>query len=394
MRTLIPVALLLLSCKYDAYLDPDAPLPLNVVTGTVVVAGLSEGADTIVLVFHADDPPPPTGTGSPFTFSAIPASAYTESEEADGLISAPFYVSSLPDGDYLVTALVDVDGDFHPLLDAMAGATCGDVLGAYVEDPITGAYATIHAAGGRRISDVTIFAGRPMTFERPAFEIDGTVVLDRQAAVDNPDVPQTFRVRPTGIASEIVTLAGPYEGGADTCASTFLVNVVDADGDGLPDPHPDLPAPVPLIYDIWPRFYMVYLGVPNAEGGIDATLAPGEQWAGPAFIYPDFVLYGFVDENTPTPSAFLPGGNKLDLIFSGAAIHTHETAEADCAGLWADGVCEEVVTTPLDLPAGAWGVTTIQITGQTWTMPNETAAFPATDESFDPSSQASVVIVQ
>ncbi|MFT4976069.1 MAG: hypothetical protein ACI8S6_001964 [Myxococcota bacterium] len=52
----------------------------------------------------------------------------------------------------------------------------------------------------------------------------------------------------------------------------------------------------------------------------------------------------------------------------------------------------ELVTTP-DIPQGAWSVTVVAETGQTWTLPNALAGYPATDVSFDPLLQAGVLTI-
>ena len=53
----------------------------------------------------------------------------------------------------------------------------------------------------------------------------------------------------------------------------------------------------------------------------------------------------------------------------------------------------ETVSAP-NLPRGAWSVTVVSPTGQTWTLPNEIPGFGVTDASFDPLSQAGVLMIE
>jgi hypothetical protein len=68
----------------------------------------------------------------------------------------------------------------------------------------------------------------------------------------------------------------------------------------------------------------------------------------------------------------------------------------DCGGgtiadARADGT-EEQVAAP-DLPEGVWGVTVVESTGQTWTIPNNLAGSVSLSSDFDPASQATAVVV-
>jgi hypothetical protein len=351
--TILP---LLAACSFHVPLDPDAPTPTNTISGTVVAD--TAGSPTFVLLFAADDPPPPTGTGSPVTFSSIPASAFTG--DGQGLQSAPFAITGVPDGNWLITALLDADGDFQPLLSSNAGATCGDWVGAHITDLTTGDFAPVTVEGGETLDDVPVLVGRELTTERPAFTI-------AEGAIDQTSEDmQSFTLASTGIHSEVVDLDGPYDPDAPAaCQTSFLVYINDADGDGQPDPHPNPDLAAAGALDIWPRIYVQYAGeVPD-----------GESWATEAVIFPDFLFTGEVSPGVPTPRT------SLTAIFTGAAVHT-----------LADGT-QEVVYAP-DLPPGPWSVTVVSITGQTWTLPNETAGFPSTSDDFDPTTQGATLIVQ
>jgi len=72
----------------------------------------------------------------------------------------------------------------------------------------------------------------------------------------------------------------------------------------------------------------------------------------------------------------------LDLVWVPAGLHR-----------FADGTVDRV-TDARELPAGAWALTVIEDSGQTWTVPNELGRATATSPSFDPEAQALVVTMR
>lgn len=353
--------LLLCACAHEVPLDEEADATLNVVEGTVIFLGEGDPADTFVLVFDAADPPPPAGTGSPVTFAAVPAEAF--SIGTTGAPAAPFSVTHLPDGDYLLAAINDQDADFQPLLSTNAGATCGDVAGAHLADLSTGERGVVSVAGGQRVGGLPIFLGSVLPTERPAF-----VFTDNTAARSTDPTQLTFGIASTGIYSELVTLTGPFDGTA-ACDTMFYVHVVDADGDGAPDPHPNPSLAAAGMVDIWPRLYLQFLGSEQTP------LTEGESYATEAAVYPTFLSDGSVPVGVPTPLTSLTG------LFLPGAIHTLP-----------DG--SEAVVQGADVPAGPWSLTVVSLTGQTWTLPNEAAAFGSTDASFEPAAQGAALTVE
>ena len=372
---LVPGFLLLgVSCNYEAPLASNATATANVVSGSIVVQTSDEPAQVIILLYDASDPPPPAGTGRPVTFGSVPASKFEI--DGSGLLSAPFAVTDVPDGTWLVTALMDIDNDFHPLVSALAGSTCGDIVGAYLTDLVTQSFATVTVEGGELAEGVTILLASEMTVERPAFELIESELLSRQTAMTG--VTQGFELTTTPIHSAIYDLTGPISAD-DPCGTNFLVELVDDDGDGQPDEHPSYPG-TPGAYDIWPRIYLSYLGKAQADGSIIDDLEAGESWAAEALIDPTVWLdldtfEWLIPVNTPSPVL------DLNVVWVPAALHT------------SDGV-EEVVAVPTSLPSGAWAVTVVSLTGQTWTLPNELYAYGSTDASYDASTQGAVLLVQ
>ncbi len=396
--------LAILGCSYDAPVRPNESFEgvPNTISGTVVVNGLDTddtGAfirgDVVLLLTDADNPMPPNGTGRPATFATVRAEDFTGS--GAGLQSAPFSLSFLPpagaSGSWVLTGFMDLDADFHPSVSALAGATCGDYIGAHLQDLNTGQLAPIRVDGGQLIDDVTVTLGIQLTSERPAFWLpQGTPVLSRDLAVADPTAQQTITVSATaihGALSETLAydLEGPFDPAAPApCQTAFLTEVRDLTGpddepDGLPDLHPDYGDLG--LFDIGPSFVLQYLGELTVDdqgvvNGYDASvLQPGESWAMQALVHPEMLVFGELGP-TGVPT-LIP---ELELLWLPGGLHTN-----------ADGTVETVLN-PLDLPTGAWSLTVIEATGQTWTVPNEMLYAVPTADDFYPLTQGAFIVVQ
>lgn len=356
--------LLLSACTWTPPLDPDAEPVWNALAGEVVVTGAPDVAPTAVLLFDAADPPPPAGTGAPVDFSTVPPDAFT-GDVADGfgagVQSAPWALTEVADGSYLVTAILDADANFQPLFSVTAGATCGDWVGAHLADLSTGALSPVSVSGGRLLDDVTVVVGSEVTTQRPAFTLSEVPVMDQTA-----QGMQTFTLLSTSIHSSVVNFTGPFDG-TDPCGTFFLLYVADADADGVPDPHPTPELAAQGALDLWPRVYLQL--VADAQGN---PLPEGESWLAEAVGSPLPVLSGDLPVGVPTPAT------RYDVVWVPAA--EHHTADGQV----------EVVTAP-DLPAGAWSMTVVGLSGQTWTVPNELYAVDAL--GADPATKASQGLV-
>jgi len=392
--------LLVTGCTWEPQQHPNHGPPNNVIAGAVVANGVEIPTTTIIFVTDADNPMPPTGTGSPITLSTVPARDYSDSA---GIPSATYAVSNVPDGDYLITGFMDMDEDFHPTVTAMAGATCGDIGGAHLADLLTAEFAVVSVEGGNYFDNVTVTLGSIFPVERPAFYPlfdgePGNPWVSVGAAASG--VLQTYTLRTTAVHARFDSgleyhLEGPYEAvqpgkiwdpylGEMVCETAFYGWIKDNDHDGFPDEHPDYPGLG--LYDIWPRFGLTYLGEPidsNDDGvpeRFSNDLTEGESWASPGVVSPamEWLL--------PTGIPFLT--DTLQVVFLPAAQHTYPSAEASCPGDWSDGTCVETVMVPSQIPRGAWSITAISETGQTWTVPNQLVQSVSTDElSFQPFSQ-------
>lgn len=380
LSRVLSVALLGVACDYTPPLDPGAPAVLNGIAGTVVLGADVPTDDVLVLLYDAADPPPPAGLGRPFTFATVPASAFTG--DGVGMQGAPFTLTEVPDGTWLVTAVMDVDDDFFPLLDSNAGPTCGDWRGAHLADLATLDVAPVTVAGGERLEGVSVLLAEEYTTERPAFEFSDNSV--EMGFLLEPELELArlselaFSLESVAIDSDLLRLAGPDEATAD-CLTGFLV-LVEPDAAGAPAPHWEYGAlEVPEgntaaqflqnnAYAVWPRVLAVYTG----EG--DVALAPGEAYVSEAIHDPAKVA-GEWPVGAPFPVS------SLDLTFVPGVQH-----------ILPDGSVE-LLLDPREVPQGEWAVTVVSVTGQSWTVPNETAVFPVTSDDFDSGAQGARLTV-
>jgi hypothetical protein len=349
------------ACAWQTPLDTGAAAGLNSISGTVVVDGVADPGPTFVLLYDADDPPPPYGTGRPVNLAAISPGDFTG--DGAGVQSAPFILTGVEDGQWLLSGLVDMDEDFHPALTAAAGATCGDVIGAHITDITSQELAPVTVRRGELLDDVTVAVAAPMTTERPAFVFGGSNTVSR-----DPTVTSVLSLTTTGIESDWVAFDYLDELATGGCPPLFLLYAVDADADGLPDPHPNASLAALGAYDVWPRIYLRWLGE-------DGRAIVGESLVDPTPLYAD-PMNPAIGVPVPTDS--------LGVIYVPAAVEIGE-----------DG--SETLLYYDDVPAGQWSITVVNITGQTWTLPNELAAFPASEgarDSYSPEAQGLPVVVE
>lgn len=365
MRTLL--LLTLAGCGYEAPVDADAPAFPNTIEGVLLVSGVDDPGPVAMILSSADDPAPPFGTGSPVTFSMVAPDSFTRDSTESAVLIAPFSVSNVPDGRYVLTALMDMDANFHPMVSTLAGATCGDISGAHLEDPAVLSPARILVQGGEIVDGIAVTLGSPIPTERPAFSV--TEGFD---SIDPADPARSvFHLQSEPVAAEfgselVLDLSGPIDVTApNPCDTAMWLHLRDLDGDGLIDGHPAYPPDAGPL-DVWPRVYMEYLGEPidtdddGAPDQFDPTAGGDAEWSTEALPYfPQLLAFdptdpaqlGLIGQTVPL--------TELDVAWPGAAVRAGADGEST------------FIEDPAEIPAGAWSVTLIAETGQTWTVPNE-----------------------
>jgi hypothetical protein len=322
---------------------PQGALPANSVSGTVAWrADPSVKSGNIIVQAYRDDPfnpPPPLGAALPVRVQILPASAAVP--DAQGFTAA-YRIDGLPQGNYRVQALDDVDGNFSPL-NLLRTATAGDLLGAAADGQ--GRPASI-AVSGNVTADLTLATRAPA--DPPAFEIDPATPA--QMPVDQV-TPVRFSVRAKALAFPAGRASAPHF--AVQLVRDAGAAAVDADHDGLPD--------------VWPRVFLV-------------RLDPGDPAGLTQYVSPDLhttrtqVIPAAVD---PTP--FLPalqpqpGGNAAPVVTDKLTIVVRPALfDASTPGAPPQRIA---------LQPGAYAIVLLSQAGQAWQIPNE-----AGSAALDPGS--------
>src|SRR5262249_26770307 len=121
----------------------------------------------IIVQAYADlpnAPPPPNGAALPVRVQIIPASRVTRT--SDGF-TAPYTITGLPIGNYIVQALDDIDNDFSTLA-LLQTPSQGDLTGAVLDATLRPA--SIPVSGNVTGRDVTLAVRIPI--DPPAFAVD------------------------------------------------------------------------------------------------------------------------------------------------------------------------------------------------------------------------------
>lgn len=345
------------------------------IEGSVVVTGPARG-NAVVFLYDAERPPPPQGAGRPVAFTLIPQEELYGSDldsNTAGPFTAPFIFPLVRPGRYLLRGFIDVDTcragpppchgpDFIPWYNVTAEPNVGDVLGAAVD--LTTRLPRVIEVGVTEdgtpvpVLGITVSFSETatLTVDRPAFEVVGATTIEPSAGA------QGFKLRARPIR----------EGGVNLSSPVFLVRFVDEDRDNIPDDANGDGVP-----DLWPRIVVRKLaeggtglldendldnnGVLDAQG-VDYVRADGTVDGQPDLvvlatgILTDTLPAGLYDaEGRPLMDAVLPV-TELTVGLRPIAIDARDPA----APVILKGV-----------PAGRYGVTVLQSTGQVWRVPNE-----------------------
>ncbi len=343
---------------------------LSRIEGSVVVSSKARG-NVVVFLFDAARPPPPAGSGRPVSFTVLSRDeVFGRALDGDtGPFTAPFAFSLVPAGKYLVRGFIDSNVDFIPWYDVTSQVNAGDVGGAAIE-PTTRANREILVEVKSPALDVPVSFGDTalVPVDRPSFDIVGglaSYVLTASAG------PQVLELEPLPINVGVIHQAQP----------AFLAKFIDDDGNGIPDD-----ANKDGVPDMWPKVLVRKLSNGanplldendlDKNGVLDAT---GEDY----------------EHVNPMTGAAIAADGKPDAVVIAAGFDP-----TDLAPLLSDSITGMVRTTPVPvarlklvlkpqaydlsnplapqplktIPRGRYAITVLQISGQTWRLPNELQA--------------------
>ena len=443
---LMTAALAFQGCNYEPPKNWNSDkVANNVISGVIIAQEIDTPGDVTLFVFAADNQGPPFGTGRPLTFSTVPASGF--SANASGQQTASFAIPYLADSDpendsgagYVITALMDMDGDFNPFATGTVGSTCGDLIGAHYETVEGGTRGIIYVSDGEVADNISLTLDTPIETERPAFvqlSNDGPITFSREqgraSGADPAGLAQKYRIRSTAVHTSYgddypLDLDGPCapEAGVDAvtcstagnckcdpiaaapCDTAFRVQFIDADGDGVHDPYPAVLQAENGLMDVWPRVYIEYQGLPESDDNGDDVfrwegreeyewpLGSGkmhdERIVGESYPMAFELNFGGAAALAPAEAAFDPFSvHEMSVTWSPVVrrYHANGVDYEDAVGPYDiidircfrdGGVYPNFATCPAsqrevaldEIPTGAWNMTVINKTGQTWAVPNE-----------------------
>ncbi len=355
------IALLAVACGYEPPLDAGANevAPSVALSGELVNAGAGNAlGPTMVFRYSALEPPLPESFGRPYDLSTVPESAWQRPVD-HGLEVADWKMAGVGAGSWLITALVDVDRDFNPFYDFTTSATCGDRLGAFVESTAATGPAVLSVGIDddpdtipipSAVDGLEILVGDALAIERPVFTLsEQTPSVSRSAAT-----PQGVVLEITGVDHPLLEVPDPDDT-EGRCDPAFWIELVDADGDGEIDPHPNESLAAAGRKDVWPRVYM-------------ATYADADGVPTDPDLDPEAVPW--VSELTVSHEVYQFGGYGAGDLFASDSLSVIFTQAG--ARVEADG--SQTLFYGEDLPAGPWSLIAVAQTGQMWQIPNQLGA--------------------
>ncbi|WP_257448488.1 hypothetical protein [Archangium lipolyticum] len=355
---------------------------LSRIEGHVVVQSRARG-NAIVLLYDADRPPPPQGSGRPLTFTVIPAERLFGPALADtassGPFTAPFSLSLVGPGRYVLRGFIDADtcrtgaqpchgSDFIPWYTVTGEPNAGDVGGASV-DAATQAPRVVEVAAGpdgalQAVTGVSVSfsdSARVPT-DRPAFQVMSEPRFDPTLG------PKRLDLKPLPL----------QEGVVDQRPAAFLLHYADSDKNGVADDTNGDGQP-----DLWPRVLVRKLADGenltgtaaladendlDRDGVLDDQGADYPRADGTADGLPDQVVLNAVLEPDPAAQDALrkaDGTPKLDALVPVTSLRVQVAPKAL-------DVRDPLHPVALkSVPRGRYALTLVQLTGQTWRVPNE-----------------------
>ncbi len=306
MRSMMLATLVITACEAApvfATADKRQNTAAARIEGHVIVSSTARG-NVIVSLFDADRP------GRALAFTVVPRAEVFAAGTGSGPFTAPFSLSLVMPGRYLLRGFVDANDDFVPWYGVSNEVNAGDIGGA-ASMPVE---ISLDDAGvPTAVTDVPVSFSdvTRVPFDRPAFEVSGatTVALSSSTETTLELVSKALEGQPHPI---------------------FLARLVDDNADGVADLGSD---GQPLF---WPR--VTVQKVTDADVLVDETVVLGARFEVSALMAQLLDGEGKV-KKSPTPF------NRLSLVIRPPGV---------------------------DVSKGRYAITlTQETTGQTWRVPNE-----------------------
>ncbi|MBS2032976.1 MAG: hypothetical protein JST54_34205 [Deltaproteobacteria bacterium] len=314
MRRLATVLALVAGCT-----SPDGPAPTTAqLRGVLEAPADAQPGDAFVFLYDAANPPLPTGNGHPASLSAVPQPRGFDGSPPN----ADYLFAAVDPGKYLVRGIVDARHVFDPYVDVLAQP--------FADDADLGPQPIELQAGDAKRSDL---AGGLITAQDPPM-----------FTVDAPQNGVSLQANTTNITLMHVKI-DPLPFGRSTA---FLYGTADADhdgklddlnGDGVPDPYPEV----------------LLQRIPDPNDG-------------PEFKWPDGGNLTIV-----LPSASIQLDPNVVLVDGGLTPVTGMYVVIPPTAVVAEGLdaTGKPKTRRLpSLPVGQYAITIIQANGQYWQVPN------------------------
>ena len=349
---------------------------LSRIEGSVVVSSKARG-NVVVLLFDAARLPPPAGSGRPVTFTVLSsAEVFGSAPEAtigpdggtvvnSGPFTAPFAFSLVPAGRYQLRGFVDSNEDFIPWYDVTSQVNAGDVGGSAIEPSTRTSREIVVEVKSPTLNVPVSFADTSLVpVDRPSFAVTGMPSL---------------ALTPTGGTKMIELQLLPItQGVIHQGRPAFLAKFIDDNGDGAPDDSNQDGVP-----DLWPKVL-----VRKLSNGSNPLLDENDLDKN-GVLDPTGEDYEHIN---PMNGITIAADGKPDAVVLAAAIDP-----TDLAPMLLDPMTQKVLPSPVPvtklklvlkpqafdisnpaapqvlkvMPKGRYAITLIQITGQTWRLPNE-----------------------
>ncbi len=387
---LVAATLALSGCELDVVPNRDSTPEASAISGVVRVDGALYGA-VYLMLYSCDDPPPPSGSGSPVDFVVLPRTDFTD-RQADFVF--PLVTAGDPGTEdteagaacYLIAGFVDSDNDFNPFFGVTGQVTAGDIGGDPVVVSVPGA--AIDGEPIPLVDGVVVELTTPVPFDRPSFEVWPTHL----SSSAGPCGTAVDEGTPLGLSiGKDTEYPGPYDLVCATMEAlpleTNLVDVkaplfsmvfaADDDGDLLPD---DLNGDtIPDV--IWPKVLLqrldttdpYLLTTQDPPALIPAIVLPQDLLGDPAYDHiMDYMLAG-----NPFDGETVYPVDHLNLLVPELLVTDADTLQTE--------TLENVAASGMEL-TGLYQILVMNSSGQVWSTPNELAGY-----GYETQGQAMIV---